>query len=212
MKAVKRRSEADRIGLMADSHGSEALLHRALTLFGARQCTRWIHLGDICDSTRPETACGCLRFLSAPQAAAVRGNNDHSLLQTGAARLSDGVRKALARLPLVHFEPDAVLAHSLPFTASLGMRCMLEDLDDEAARRFFQIFPDRHLFRGHGHQASRIWRVGDAIRREALVAGRRLSMAGLPPQILTCGALTQGLALIWDRGQQWLECVAIDQA
>jgi predicted phosphodiesterase len=211
MNGAPRHTAGARIGLMADNHGDEILMRRALALFRTRQCTRWVHLGDICDSTQFQTARNCLKLLATPEAVAVRGNNDHSLLQSGAPRLTREVRAALARLPLVRFEAEAVLAHSLPFAASLGTRCMLADLDDEAARCFFRTFTGRHLFRGHGHHAQRVWQAEGVIHQEALAAGRRIWLDGLPPQIVTCGALSRHSAMIWDQAQRWIESVAVDQ-
>jgi hypothetical protein len=74
------RPSAVKIGIMADSHGDAARITVAAEYFKTCGCTLCIHLGDICDTTRPETAEDCISRLNTHRILAIRGNNDHTLL------------------------------------------------------------------------------------------------------------------------------------
>jgi predicted phosphodiesterase len=52
------------IGTMADSHGQAAAIRNALAVFADAGCRLVYHLGDVCDSTRPETANACMRLFN----------------------------------------------------------------------------------------------------------------------------------------------------
>ena len=82
-----------RIGIMADSHGEADSIEAAATFFHRCGCALSVHLGDICDTTRAETALACLERLTAHHILAIRGNNDHTLLLNRSAQISP---KALA--------------------------------------------------------------------------------------------------------------------
>ena len=48
------------IGIMADSHGQPETITAALGMLTDIDCRPIYHLGDVCDSTHPETAEACL--------------------------------------------------------------------------------------------------------------------------------------------------------
>jgi hypothetical protein len=55
------------IGIMADSHGQPETIAAALGMLTDRDCRPIYHLGDVCDSTHPETAEACLVPLRDPR-------------------------------------------------------------------------------------------------------------------------------------------------
>ena len=55
------------IGIMADSHGQPETIVAALGVLVDRDCRPVYHLGDVCDSTHPETAEACLGSLRDPR-------------------------------------------------------------------------------------------------------------------------------------------------
>jgi len=62
-EVVEEPTLLSQIGIMSDSHGKPAKIISALDLFKAGNCRPIFHLGDICDSTHPETAEDCTRPL-----------------------------------------------------------------------------------------------------------------------------------------------------
>lgn len=184
---------------MADSHGEADTIRQAIDLFAREGCYRWIHLGDICDTDQPATVRACLAFLDTPQAEAVCGNNDNTLRLNQGDRLAPALQSKLAALPLTLEIDNVILAHSLPFAAHLGVSCTRGIMDRDRALAFFRQHPGCHLMRGHAHRPERIRRVGDRIRYDVPVPGQVLRLEGRRPSILTCGALTDGWVMIWDR-------------
>ena len=51
------------VGIMADIHGRSDKIVAALDFLSDRGCRHLIHLGDICDSTHPETVEARVRHL-----------------------------------------------------------------------------------------------------------------------------------------------------
>ena len=68
------------IGIMADSHGQAETIAAALGALKSIDCRFIYHLGDICDSTHPETAEACLSLLRDPRVIIIKGNNDQALV------------------------------------------------------------------------------------------------------------------------------------
>ena len=65
---------------MADSHGSPEAIKAGIIFLKNRNCHLIYHLGDICDSHRPETANECVRLLKENEILAIKGNNDYAIL------------------------------------------------------------------------------------------------------------------------------------
>jgi len=192
---------------MADSHGDACRIDAAATYLTTSGCTLLVHLGDIGDTVRPETATACLEQLAAHGILAVRGNNDHTLLQNQSPQVSPQALAAIRDMPLTREVGSAVLAHSLPFASAMGPRCMLEDMRPEHIRQFFDEFPGRQLFRGHSHQPEIIRPRGASLDRLKLRPGQRYALGTGQSAVITCGALTAGLCLVWDGTQETIELV-----
>jgi predicted phosphodiesterase len=200
---------AVKIGIMADSHGDAARITAAAEYFQTCGCTLCIHLGDICDTTRPETAEDCIRRLVTHRILAIRGNNDHTLLLNRSALIRPATMATLRKMPLTRQIGSALLAHSLPFASILGPRCMSEAMGPAHIRRFFQEYPGRQLFRGHSHQPE-IVRPGEAsLHRERIRPDRPYPLKSGQSTVVTCGALAEGRCLVWDRQQETIELISL---
>ena len=188
------------VGLMADSHGDSDAIGRALACLKGHGCGRIVHLGDICDSSRPTTAAACMAALTACKVLAVCGNNDRALMTAGAGLdgTDAGTMAWLARLPMIIDTPSALFTHSRPDVAQLGAAALIGDLDDAAALRFLLDFPGRLLFRGHGHAASIRCRSGKRLIRitPPLAGGPDCPVAG--GAVITCGCLADGSVWVWN--------------
>ena len=202
------------IGIMADSHGQPEVIRAALDLFKGRNCRSLYHLGDVCDSTRPDTAAACLEPLRKHRVITLKGNNDHAIVanhsgrQAGPAAAS--VLKYLRNLPLVAAFQNAVFTHSLPFDGELGLSCMIGAMGENEARRCFKEFPQHVIFRGHSHSPELLRLRSQRVEFRPLGAGEILNLHGKLPCVVTCGALTSGLCMVWDPQANLIECLSVD--
>ena len=65
---------------MADSHGRPESIKAAFTFLKQEMCEEIYHLGDICDSSRTETAEACIHQIQENGIKAIRGNNDQRII------------------------------------------------------------------------------------------------------------------------------------
>jgi len=192
------------IGIMADSHGNADAIAAAIRFFQAADCRTIIHLGDICDSVAGDQADACVGLLQKHAVLAVKGNNDHAVVKSGAARQNGRVSLEtvayLEALPLQIAMPRALFVHSRPFAETLGLSAMTGDIDQSAASRCLSRYPGRILFRGHGH-SPRASRLGsDRASVECRIPDEGLRLDGKQGWIVTCGALYKGLCMTWTPG------------
>jgi predicted phosphodiesterase len=203
------------IGIMADSHGNRQSIARAIGIFRQCDCLAIYHLGDICDSLRPETADACVDLLRRHYILGIKGNNDHTLAvnlrNNTASCISSDTITYLEQLPLALYYDSAVLAHSLPFVVQRGLACMIGDLNAMDAALFFKDFPDNFLFRGHNHTPEIVWQQEDRLENLSLPAEEKISFADRIPCIITCGALDHGFCLTWDVDDHILTCHTFDK-
>jgi len=196
------RRDGPLIGLIADSHGRAKTMAAALEYLKAERCTHLYHLGDICDSLHPETADACVELLQDYQVKSVKGNNDHSIVVNQASRKTPSIRPEtlhyLEQLPLVIQTGRTIMAHSLPFEKELGLACMVGAMTHDYARVFFRSFGDCILFRGHSHSPDIAWQDCEGRIVSANISlEQTINITERLPCIVTCGALDQGLCLLW---------------
>ena len=200
------------IGIMADSHGQAETVAAALGALKSIDCRSIYHLGDVCDSTHPETAEACLSLLRDPGVIIIKGNNDQALVAShiGQARspVSPENLQYLRNLPLVKYHLNAIFIHSLPFVRELGLSSMIGGMGDREARRSFKEFPDRVIFRGHSHSPEIVWLQGQQIASRSLVTGEKIALTEKIPCVVTCGALTRGLCMVWNPEENVIECLS----
>ena len=197
------------IGIMADSHGQIRTINAALAALEQSACGAVYHLGDVCDSTRPETAEACLRLLMDQQVIMIKGNNDHAVIASHMDRpipfKAPEVWRYLQTAPLIRSYQNAVFTHSLPFVEALGLSSMIGNMGESEALRSFKEFPRHIIFRGHSHspEIARPQRRGAVFR--SLRPGEKLDLAGKIPAVVTCGALTRGSYMLWNPQESSLE-------
>ncbi len=187
-------------GIIADSHGHVQRLSDAIAFLKAQHCLRMIHLGDICDSTSPQTADACVALMQNNNIMAVKGNNDHAISLNDAHHTGDSVSPAtihyLRNLPLLLKDQKQLFAHSLPFAEELGLSSMVGTLTSRNILRFFTNYPGFILFRGHSHNPEMIRPGNPDFTRRPLVVGQTIDLNRASSMVFTCGALTDGHCLI----------------
>lgn len=185
------------VGLMADSHGDGDAIAAGLACLRKAGCRTLVHLGDICDSARRDTAGACIARVMAGGMWAVRGNNDHVLLAAGGPGLDPDARGYLARLPLVIETPTAVFTHNRPRVAVLGTTALIGDLAESEVQRFRSDFPKRLLFRGHSHRPMlRLPGPPQASLRDLTPSPAPQPVSG--GTVITCGSVADGTVLVWE--------------
>jgi len=201
-----------KIGIMSDSHGQPDVIVAALELFNRLKCSRCYHLGDICDSLNVETLVECVRILRKSHVIALKGNNDHAQATLRNDRFGssdlDASLEYLEGLPLRLDYRDAIFAHSLPFVETLGLSAMKGALDDGVVCQVLERFPGQVLFRGHSHTPEIRWRKADTLFSRILKPGQTVNLGQRLPCIVTCGALTRGLCMVWRPGSMTVSCLS----
>ncbi len=200
------------IGIMADSHGQAATIRNALAVFDDVGCRFLYHLGDVCDSSHPETAGACMRLLQDRRVQTIKGNNDQAIVANHIDRekspVPPEVLRAIKKLELVKYYQKAMFIHSLPFIKELGLSSMIGAMGQLEIRRFCHDFPEKILFRGHSHNPEIAWPQGHQIKTQSLAAGTKLNLSQRIPCVVTCGALTRGLCMIWDPDENYIESIS----
>lgn len=207
-------SPCRKVGIIADSHGQPQAIADAIDLLRQKGCEPIYHLGDVCDSFLPETSGGCVDLLLEEGVLTVKGNNDYAIVINHAGQegtvVSGKTLEFLQALPLVLECEGAIFTHSLPFVEELGLSSMIGVMKEEWARRFFNQFPERILFRGHGHTPRIRWSDNDELLSEVLETDHTIDLANRIPCVVTCGALTHGLCMVWDTQGKELTCLSFD--
>ncbi len=202
------------IGIMADSHGKSETILAALDAFKGLNCRRIYHLGDVCDSTRPETAEACLKPLRGQRVITIKGNNDHAIVANHVGRtdtpLPPEILEYIRNLPLVQSYHDAIFTHSLPFADSLGLACMIGTMSEKETYRSFMEFPQHVIFRGHSHMPEIMQPRGRRIESRTPPVGVKINLTGRLPCVVTCGALTRGLYMIWNPEENYIESLSFN--
>jgi len=203
------------VGIMADSHGKPETISAALQLLKAKGCSTIYHLGDICDSLNPDTAEACVRILSEHSVSAVKGNNEHALVLNHEMNtelpVPEQVVSYLKNLEPVIHDRYAIFAHSLPFVRELGVSCMIRGLTNEFVEMFMSRLPDKMLFRGHSHVPEIIWQDNRKMITRRITAGEEIDFKDRIPCMVTCGALTRGLCMIWKPESMTIACLSFNE-
>lgn len=208
----KEEIDLPEVGIMADSHGRPETIAAAISFLRGRKCSPIYHLGDICDSFNLKTAETCVGLLRENGVLAVKGNNDHAIVvnhpEGKHASISQATYEYLKGLPSIAEYKGAFFTHSLPFVRKLGLSSMIGIMGNEQAIRFFEKSPNSILFRGHGHSPEIIWQEDNQILSKILSKGQQIDLTGRVPCVVTCGALTDGLCMVWNPEKQYLSCLS----
>ena len=202
-----------KIGIIADSHGKPDTISKAVTHLKNNRCDKIIHLGDICDTLFPETCNVCIQILEDNDVVAVKGNNDHMLQINQIGNLESPIsHQSLSYLknlsPVIQCD-NVYFAHSLPYYDEMGISCITRGLGKQDIKKFFSVPGEKILFRGHGHTPEIIWEKEGLYYREVFSTNKTVDLKPFLPCIITCGALTRGLCMIWDIDTQMLTSLSI---
>lgn len=210
------KTDYSRLGIMADSHGEADKIVAALAFLSEKGCDGLLHLGDICDSTQPETVEACVRPLLEAGVMAIKGNNDHQIdvnnrLQDGNSGQRDDlippdVLEFIQELPLVRSYHHAFFAHSLPFARELGLSSMVGTMGKTELNHFFSTDPQGILFRGHSHDPELVYKQDHRFIFRAIQPGRKYQITDRLPCVVTCGALSDRFCMIWMPENGTIEC------
>jgi len=202
------------VGIMADSHGQIRSIEAALTALERSACGIVYHLGDVCDSARPETAEACLRLLMEQQVIMIKGNNDHAIIANHMDRpipfKAPEVWRYLLTAPLIRSYQNAVFTHSLPFVETLGLSSMIGNMGESEALLSFKEFPRHIIFRGHSHSPEIVRPQGRGVVSRSIRRGEKIDLAGKIPTVVTCGALTRGSYMVWNPQENSLEILSLN--
>ena len=211
---IKNPALQSPVGIIADSHGLPEKIRAALEFLADRGCSYLIHLGDICDSTRPQTAQACVRPLQNWAVDGIRGNNDHQIVVNHDGQCHSAVPPDvldfLKKLPLVREYQNAVFTHSLPFAGELGLSSMVGVMGNLQLHQFFRTYPQGLLFRGHSHSPYVHFAKNNQVISQKLHAHQKIELSDRLPCAVTCGALTRGYCMMWTPGRHLIECLRFE--
>ncbi|SNS21591.1 Diadenosine tetraphosphatase ApaH/serine/threonine protein phosphatase, PP2A family [Humidesulfovibrio mexicanus] len=197
-----------RIAVISDVHGNLEALKAVLADIDAsasgkdQGVPRILNLGDMVGYGPEPDA--CVKLLAARGAESVLGNHEHGLLEAQARSwFNPQARKALDRTRALLSEEALMSFRTLPRTreaegALFVHGCppglvskYLYELDDEALREAFGLYPHRLCFVGHTHELQRVsLQPGGRIERKALGKGV-MELDPAARHIINAGAVGQ---------------------
>jgi predicted phosphodiesterase len=193
-----------RIGILADSHGNLKTTAEAIRLLKGRGADLLVHLGDFCDSLRPDSAPAMMDLLIQNGILAVKGNNDFLMENrlADARRPPDAEGKKLLTFlqaaPVVHIRGGIRFAHSLPFDT---LRAFYEPIDTGNTRRAEELFAETDfsiLFCGHSHLPILFRKSDGRVTREAVPAERSMTLEPTGRYIFVVGSAADGECALYD--------------
>ena len=84
-------------------------------------------------------------------------------------------------------------------------------MSEKEAHRSFNEFPHHVIFRGHSHMPQILRPGGRRIESRSPAVGVKINLAGRLPCVVTCGALTRGLYMIWHPEENYIESLAFER-
>ncbi|MEA2101358.1 MAG: metallophosphoesterase family protein [Thermodesulfobacteriota bacterium] len=184
-------------GLISDSHGNNRLLKEAISALSEMGAQTIWHLGDFCDSVRPEQVDESVGILKDHNIMAVMGNNEISILMEDHTE-KIGIKSIsfLRNLPFTRSFNGICLAHSIPFDYPSATRRPISEYMPILVK---QKNPSFHiLFRGHSHTPL-IQRVNHTgTKKIPLVTGNNIKLDRNGIYVITIGALEDGACCIFD--------------
>lgn len=183
--------ETSRIGIIADTHSENDLMGRAIDALESLGCERIVHLGDICDSLRPEKLDDAVRILERHQVLCVLGNNEYAILADG-KKVSPRARDFLASLPYTRTIDDFGFTHSQPGDWPAATRRPIEEY-----LACTTVMPYRILFRGHSHSPG-LFEVDAAGARAVDLSASHLDLDREKNYVITIGAVQNSACALFE--------------
>ena len=181
----------EKIGLIADSHSRNALLLDAAKKLKELGADTIIHLGDICDSLKPDAVDEAIEILRAYNVKALMGNNELSIISENAYRSHNSINPDsiayLKKLPYTLQMGNICFAHSAPFNwPAATRRPIMEYLPHLLGK---ESFPFKVLFRGHSHVPSLIKISDNKLEQRPIKVGEKLALLNNITYVITVGAV-----------------------
>lgn len=189
-----------KIGLIADSHGKISQMLDAIKTLKDMGAATIIHLGDICDSLRPECLDEAVEILHRYKVKAVLGNNEYILITEYLANHADGfndiVVSFLKELPYTLNIGDFCFTHSIPFNWPAATNRPLTEYLPRLLENGSPPF--KVLFRGHSHTPSVIEIEGGCSKEIGLKSGDKIALDKDRIYVVNVGAIEDGAFALFD--------------
>ena len=210
-----------RIAVLSDIHGNLEALHAVLADLDAQNAAQVINLGDMVGYGPEPDA--CVKLLRERGIQSVLGNHEHGLLEAQARGwFNPQARKALDRTRALLSDEALMYFRTLPRTCEAAgalfvhgcppglVSKYLYELDDDALRETFELYPNRLCFVGHTHELERISLFGESaggkLERKTLGKGT-IALDPAARHIVNAGAVGQprdgnnkAKYLLWEPG------------
>jgi predicted phosphodiesterase len=182
------------IGIIADSHSQNARIRNAIDALRSMGAECIVHLGDICDSLKPETLPEALAILTGQGVMGVLGNNEYSLLTDEYnGSLDVETRAYIQHLPYTITIQDWCFTHSVPFPWPAATRRPLAEF-----LPFMHTLPYRIVFRGHSHTPAIVEISPEGSREIELAAPETMVLDPAKSYVITVGALENAAYTLFD--------------
>jgi predicted phosphodiesterase len=187
------------IGLIADSHGKNDLLQRAIQAVKESGAQKLIHLGDLCDSLNPHSAEDTVNILEENNITGVLGNNEYSIISehhnAHVQNISSRVLEYLSGLPYILDLGPLWFTHSAPFEWPAATRRPIMDFLPYLIKQ--NPFPFEILFRGHSHRPSIIEIEDGEIKKIPAQTGIRQKLCRNRRYVITVGAVEEASSALF---------------
>ena len=187
------------IGLIADSHGQNDLLQRAIRTVRQNGAETIIHLGDLCDSLDPDSAEDTVNILQQNNIPGVLGNNEYSMISehhnAHVQNISSYVLDYLSGLPYILELGPLWFTHSAPFEWPAATRRPIMDFLPHLIKQ--KPFPFEILFRGHSHSPSIIEIKNGEIKEIPVQSGKTLKLRRNSRYVITVGAVEEASSALF---------------
>ncbi|MDY6967075.1 MAG: metallophosphoesterase family protein [Spirochaetota bacterium] len=187
------------IGLISDSHSLNLEMRKAIEILYDMGAKNIIHLGDICDSLKPETLEDSIYILNRYNVKPIMGNNEYIIMtdqiSSQTRSLKDTSISFLKELPYtIQFE-DICFTHSLPLNWPAATH---KPISEYLPKMTVKNPPFRRVFRGHSHKTSMIEIEYESQKELLIEPGARISLKKDRVYIITVGAVEDGLCSLYD--------------
>ncbi len=191
------------IGLIADSHGKNDLLHRAIRTVRQHGAKTLIHLGDLCDSLDPHSAEDTVNILQQNNIPGVLGNNEYSIISehhnAHVQNISSQVLDYLSGLPYILDLGPLCFAHSAPFEWPAATHRPIMDFLPHLMKQ--NPFPFDILFRGHSHTPSILEIEDGEIKEIPVQSGTTIKLRRDTRYVITVGAVEKASSALFLPGE-----------
>ncbi len=187
------------LGLIADSHGDNDLLLKAIRTVIDAGAHTIVHLGDICDSLAPNSAEDAVKILKEHAVRGVMGNNEYSIISEHhnehVKNVSQEIHTYLSNLPYIMTMGPVWFTHSAPFKWPAATRRPIMDFLPHLLEHGGPPF--EILFRGHSHRQSIIEIDGSEIKKIPVHAGSKQYLSRNRRYVITIGAVEEASSALF---------------